>query len=262
MLRQGNVVYLDLHKTGSSFIARFLRKELLAPVDHWAKHQPPRRSSKRPGEVWLMSVRNPLDYYVSLWSFGREKRKWLYTAFDESVRDSLYGEGDHATFQRWIRHLFDAEGLVAKPENANGYSLPEQIRYANRCGVGLFTLRWLVLATSSPRVPRPEKEVTRSTDVGRFFERRNRVDVFVRLEHLNDDLREFALRPGVELREGALERLAAAAPANPSSHDKAAAYFDDSTRDLVLRGDKAVFRRHYPGVLERLTRVVASGDST
>ncbi len=187
MLKQGNVVYLDLHKTGSSTIAQFLKTELLAPPDHWRKHEPPRRLSKEPGDLWLMSVRDPLDYYVSLWSFGREKRKWVYQAFEESVRQSLYEPDDPPTFQRWLHHLFDAARIRETPKfegiliAGSGPIRPQRRDRPLHAA----------LARSGHVQPSDALAgavISASTDAADFFERHHRVDVFIRLENLLDDL--------------------------------------------------------------------------
>ena len=58
-----NVVYMDVQKTGSTAITRFLRLNLA--YAHWTSDKHARlRRQPEPGEVFLISRREPVELWV------------------------------------------------------------------------------------------------------------------------------------------------------------------------------------------------------
>ena len=189
MLHVGNLIYLDLHKTGSSTLVRFFKDEVVGETQRWRwKHEPPRDVEKHESDLWVMSVRNPLDYYVSLWAFGSKSQKGVYRAMDPSKRGTVYGNNEPETFRRWLSAVLDASNLALDPSHEPATHTGRNMHQAARAGIGLFSLRYLILSTSAPTLRNPRARVTKATDLRSFLEEHSRVDSYIRLENLHEDL--------------------------------------------------------------------------
>jgi hypothetical protein len=245
MLHVGNIVYLDLHKTGSSTLARFFKREIEGETHAWSKHKAAQDVVKQPGDLWVMSVRNPFDYYVSLWAYGRKSQRGLYRAVDPSMRGALYGNVEPTTFQRWMLDTFEARALAVDGTGQPLNHIGRHVLYAKRLGIGLLSIRYLMLATASPEMPFPESVMSKDTDFNSFLEEHNRVDRFIRLEYLHSDLEAVLADPMVQAKEGAMDRLKRDTPINPSSHGSAEDYYSEHTRRLVTERDSMIVERHY-----------------
>ena len=76
MLETSKWIYLDLEKTGSTF----LRKKLLDiyPISEFLitkKHLP---QTKKSTKIKIITIRDPFNYYFSLWSYGLERKGGIY----------------------------------------------------------------------------------------------------------------------------------------------------------------------------------------
>ncbi len=69
MVVTDKVIYLQLQKTGCSHIERLLKTHFPATTSSLKHRRLPDRTQTE-GKIVIGSVRNPWDWYVSLWSFG------------------------------------------------------------------------------------------------------------------------------------------------------------------------------------------------
>jgi hypothetical protein len=103
-------VYLDVQKTGSTFISHFLRKfctEKEIRREHHAR-LPEDFDTKK---FCFISVRDPLDQYLSLYSYGCEAQGKLFARlYNEGLGD--FYDGTWPGFRGWLN-------FVLEPENAN-----------------------------------------------------------------------------------------------------------------------------------------------
>ena len=68
MLEFEKLVYLDLQKTGSMFVKKFLRRFSATPEVASTNGLP--RAQRKDGALHVVSVRRPLTPYLSLYSHG------------------------------------------------------------------------------------------------------------------------------------------------------------------------------------------------
>ena len=251
------LVYLELQKTACTTIGAIL--EDLFDAEHVApKHGtlPDPATTK----VVVGSVRNPWDYYLSLWAFGCQGRGNFHRVVTnhhwpavgahrfapgrvlaELTRPvgrwrALYAEPHTAErFRAWlVRVHTPSHGGEFEPE----YGSSALCRFA-----GYATYRYCrlysgdlagVLGSRSPA------ELSASVE-GSYLPR-----AVIRMEHLADDLltavRTAGYEVGDELEHAVRER--ATTRTNVSSHGSYTDYYDDSTRDLVERRDQLVVARH------------------
>ena len=72
-----DLCYLEMYKTGSQHIVKLLEKSV-PEGKRIGNHNRPNDEVYKSNIYFLGSIRNPWDWYVSLWNFGCEKRGSLY----------------------------------------------------------------------------------------------------------------------------------------------------------------------------------------
>jgi hypothetical protein len=102
-------VYLDVPKTGSTFIKGLLRKQCIGPQIAGRAHSGISNGYDY-SKLCFISVRDPLDQYLSLYSFGCESKGGLYGRMRAMGAENLY-DGSWSGFLNWLR-------FVLKPGNA------------------------------------------------------------------------------------------------------------------------------------------------
>ncbi len=174
MLDFGKIVYLDVQKTGSSYIARFLKNTLELPLLARQMHAAPQ--ARRPDAFYFISVRNPLAQYISLYRYGLEGRGGMVARFSEAGMAGYY-QPDPAGFERWL-------AFIIAPENAAFFGT----RYHNsRPGlIGLQSFRFLSLSFINP-VPLLKAVREKSALRALYAEKKIHGHV-VKTETLNQDL--------------------------------------------------------------------------
>jgi hypothetical protein len=211
MLEFETFVYLPLQKTGSSFVAsffeRFCRERLLDD----SGHTPVDAEKYDPSKLYLISVRNPLEQYISLYSFGVTGGGRLYGRMRRLGYDSLY-DGTAEGFSFWLR-------TVLRPSSADmldrDYGALENSKVAHL--IGYQSYRYLKLA-----VPSAGKAMGRcqtQDELRTAYKEGNIVGFTLRTETLNADLAaliQTRLRTSMTNLDEALTYLQNAPPVNAS----------------------------------------------
>ena len=65
----GRIIYLDVEKTGSTFISKFLQENMACQRVRKVKHGRIGNDFKK-DSFYFISVRNPLSQYLSLYRYG------------------------------------------------------------------------------------------------------------------------------------------------------------------------------------------------
>ena len=132
-------VFLDVQKTGTTFIVRFLRefcteKELRKRLHNCVS------GDYDPNKFHFISVRNPLDQYVSLYSYGSERKGPLYKKFVLQGHGDLYA-GSWGGFKSWLDFALAPEnaGYLSRAYAAAGSGETHKL-------IGFQTYRFLELA--------------------------------------------------------------------------------------------------------------------
>jgi hypothetical protein len=251
------VVYLELQKTASTLIGSIL-VDLFGAENRYPKHGPLPADCRT--KFVVGSVRNPWDYYVSLWSFGgqgqgglhqRLTRRRLRAALraiprigplerelTKSTREwrSVYtARPTPESFRRWLVMIHDP-GRASELEARYGTS--EFGRVA-----GYATYRYCRLfAGDLETVLRASNPSELASILGASF----LPDAVVRMEHLADDLL-VALRVAGYAVDSSLEesvRARTRTAVNRSDHRPYAEYYDGPSRELVAERDSVLIERH------------------
>ncbi|PLS20320.1 hypothetical protein [Neptunicoccus cionae] len=227
MLDYGSFCYLDVQKTGSSFVVDFLKRHVAGePVKFFKHRRVSFKRAKQDGETfYFITARDPLDQYKSLYHFGLTKpnspiRRRLDAHF--SGGDSLYAEGA-AGFHNWLEFMLD-------PQNARFYEAPYAETHADM--FGYMTHRFLTLG-----LPGKHKELNAFKDreqVLRRYKNKGLPKAVIRNESLNADLAALIkseLGPNLLDAEAAVNELMTSdTRINASNRDDAK---DDLSDDLL-----------------------------
>jgi hypothetical protein len=225
MITTDRFVFLHLHKSGGTFVNESLLR-FLPDARHIGYHLP--RSLVPPHAAALPVlgfVRNPWSYYVSWYSFQRDRPNpnFLFRilsedgrlGFEETVRNMLnLGAGS-------VRLDLLLRALPAQYSN-QGLNLP---RFAlapirdTRLGFYTYLYRYLYAGGGKPAV------------VGR-------------LELLRDEFIPMLERVGQTVSAQMRQYVADEAPRNTSNHTDYADYYGAALRDLVAERDAEVIARH------------------
>ena len=177
MLEFESFVYLDVHKTGSSFIVSILKAHSKEKEIRLIRHEGVGAfydSSK----FHFISLRNPLDQYISLYSFGCDKNGLFRQRLNKLGHGNLYS-GTWNGFRSWLAFvLHPANARLLNEEYASMGSISDIIGYQSYRVLGL-ALRHRRKALTACK--------TRD-DVIAAYRTESIVDHIVRAESLRTDL--------------------------------------------------------------------------
>lgn len=182
----GKLVYLDLHKSGSTFVSQFLTETCTLPLVREWKHQRISRWRHRKSAFYFITVRHPISQYSSLFRYGLDRRGGLYERLERAGRADLY-RSDAASFNHWLRFVLNFENAALLGEGLE--KIPKEFN------LGLLSYRYLMLAILSPE--RTLSKKPRSVSLSEYVRERTIVNYVIRNENLNEGLTELAtkLRP-------------------------------------------------------------------
>jgi|TARA_R110002072_G_C7805268_1_gene521991 hypothetical protein len=234
----GRIVYLDVEKTGSSFISNFLQENLTCQRVKKVKHGRIGRNFKE-GSFYFISVRNPLSQYLSLYHYGCEGKGEIYDSIKKSGYSQLY-QPNKESFQHWLQFV-----LCAK----NAANLGPDYRAVDTELMGLQTFRFLAL--SFQNALKKLKAVHDYPTLCGLYEKRIHSQV-VRNESLRVDMKNLVdthLSSFVDT-ESAKRYLEKSPPINRSPKlDFDIESIDEETMSLVRRKERFLLEQFYPEAL-------------
>ena len=131
----GNLVYLDLHKTGSSYVSEFLRHSCLLREKKLVKHDWIREDFRKEAKYFI-TVRNPINIYSSLYRYGLDRRGLVYNSL--KVHNLL---DNYASFDNFVKIILDK-----KYAKLLGYGYNEKISEE----IGFISFRYMKLSLQYP----------------------------------------------------------------------------------------------------------------
>jgi hypothetical protein len=216
-------VYLDIEKTGSAFISQMLRR-FSAEKEIRRDHHEPMSLLYDPSKFYFISIRDPLDCYLSLYSFGCEFEGKLSQRLEKADLGKFY-KGTTEAFNNWLN-------FVLRPRNADmlgeGYNKVGHGRLAEL--VGFQTYRYLRLAL--PTCARLLAECDSTDDIRRVHAERKLPQFFVRHENFVENLCALfsgPLKNSLKDVDAAVAHVRSARPSNASHR------VDKAKPDFALR---------------------------
>lgn len=272
MFVSDKLVFTELHKTGGTHICHWLAK--LVGGQQIGKH------NRIPEHLWdrfiIGSVRNPWDWYVSLWAYGcagegsvrrqatrqidlgymvRElpaemgrrwphpvhsaRQLWHDAAKPAAAWRELYQDPeDVGAFRQWLRMMMDPARRFDVGEGF-GFS-PISLSF------GLLTYRYMKLFTRlGPELYRT-KELATLGGLTKVWRRKALASFIIRNECLEDDLLNALVQAGCTITDRQREALLDGknAKINASKRMKTSNYFDEASAQLVLEREAFIVNQY------------------
>lgn len=243
MLATDKFVYIQFQKTGCTHIARLL--ETYFDVRRFEKHSFYNRLKDE--RLFIGSMRNPWDWYVSLWAFGCAGHGAVRARFDEIMqkRVALFGDPGQSSFDdgvNWTK-------VYSDPHNKEHFRLwlramlgePGRRALAGTYGAsalrhctGFMGYRFCQFHIRYEKTGLLNAEVTTLDALAGFYADHKLIDRYIRMEQLEEDLAPIMAALGQEIT---VEALKAHGKTNASAHAPWFDYYDQETSDLVAARD-------------------------
>ena len=178
----GKLVYLDLQKTGSTFVSRFLNATCNLRLVKESKHGRI-RDRGHPSIFYFITVRHPVSQYSSLFRYGLDGRGALYERLAHRGMGFLYRK-DVESYNQWLRFVLDFRNAEVLGE---GFE-----RIPRDYDLGFLSYRYLMLS-----LPQPEKTILqkpKSVDIIEYAREKSIANHIIYNESFNEGLRELAMR--------------------------------------------------------------------
>lgn len=225
MIVTSRFVFLHLHKSGGSFVNEALRRHF-PEAKEIGYHLPRRLIPANLAALPVLGlVRNPWSYYVSWYSFQRERPT------PNALFRVLSNDGQ-LDFSATIHNMLDLgidgrllpvlEAALPADYGSRGLNLPGHALAPIRgTGLGFYSFLYRYLYGGGTGA----LHLTRMEDLPRGL-----LDLFTVIGHpVSEALRSYLL---------------VAPPRNPSRHAPYASYYDEALRERVARQDATVIRAH------------------
>ena len=175
MLEFKNFVYLDVQKTGSTYIRHFLQNFSRTPWITDQRHGPVDRYDS--DKLYIISCRDPLPQYLSLYSFGCREKGKLRRRLARAGMANFY-DGTIKGFTGWLE-------LVVDPATGQKY-LEDLDNHPILDLIGLQSLRFLRMAF--PAYLKVFETINEKNDVKDRLKTDGLYKVLLKTETLTDDL--------------------------------------------------------------------------
>jgi len=258
------LVYLQMQKTGSTHVTRVLKQHMKGKAKE--RHEQLENYEAYKDRLIVSSVRNPWDWYVSLWAFGCGgsggfHKYLIHTPWSEIrhaqrhggagalagslVRSAfrigrcpdwkaLYADASNeANFRTWLKLVLGEEGQHIQKE---GYATSDV-----KSVIGFKTYRFLALTTEFDKWNDIGLKVRTHEELARFADQHTIAKRILRMETLNHDIVDMLQSIGAKVT---LEDIDAIGRTNTSVHRKYDSYYDDETYELVAERDKFIIDRY------------------
>jgi len=242
MFISDNLAFVELHKTGCTHIGKLLMS-LISGIQR-GKHNPPAPVIVNSGRCMLGSIRNPWDWYVSLWAYGCDKKGLVYS---HTTRPLSPAAGDtrpaknprewnqcyadvHNTsaFQDWLHMMNDRK---YRNDFGEGYGNSPIAGYS-----GLLSFRYINLFCRHMPV-----SLSSFDDLITYEKQNCFINNFIRTEHLEDDLIYALESCNVVITEQQKQFIYSAGKTNTSAQRNLSAhYYDKKTTELVYEREKLI----------------------
>ncbi len=259
MFISDKIIFLQLDKTASTHIAKLLHS--VSPGTVLEKHS---QLEENAGDRCVIgSVRNPWDWYVSLWAYGchsrgkvfnqltrpfpkvsyrlikrsaRHPSDWGDTAkkiFSHIRKDHTYWKNvysnadDPNLFREWLRAILSEDG--------KRLLTGEYPHLPLRKFTGLMTHRFLYLFVEANVWRENANRIRSYGELQTMYTEHGVVDKFIKMEQLENDLTDILQYLKIDFDK---EEFISKRKTNTSKHYTASFYYDAETIELVRQQDQ------------------------
>jgi hypothetical protein len=175
--------FLELHKTGCTHIRKILNELLDGELvgSHNQAHSELFTGKRK----FLGSIRDPWEWYLSLWAFGCDKKGGVFNQTYQSEnsmewQDTYKNVHDAEAFRKWLHMMNDVDYLADLGE---GYCDRRISRIA-----GLMTYRYLILFCTKRGNMEKLNELSTLEQIKEYDKNNCFIDHFIQNETLEADL--------------------------------------------------------------------------
>jgi hypothetical protein len=226
----GDIVYLDLQKTGSTFVSEFLRFACVCPERKFQKHGWI-TDDLRSSATYFITVRHPHALYSSLYRYGLDRKGAIYNRLHRAGQ--LYA---YESLESFAQFLLDPDNSLTLHPQYSKYVASE---------IGFMSYRYLLLSLQNPL----KKVVACVAEGGRVSElmKESIVDLFLKNEALNLDLSRLSteLLPQYFDPGRAGEFLNRAPRINQSTTESAGLTLRSGELLKIIASKEALLMQHY-----------------
>lgn len=246
MIEYKKFIYLDVYKTGSTHINFLLKKIVKEKPVRVKRHAPltkGRPFTWKGGKLVFATVRNPWDWYVSMWAYGHTVENPLYEhikqGFGQDKLNELYEmDNPKVAFPKWLKSMHDPAFLA---QALKGHRLPT----SGLMGfMGFYTYRFMRVTMPYPEIFL-RKPFINSMDGAIAAQRKWAMyDVLMKSETLDQEFAEFAATRGRELgfSDNAVDIINKQAEKHKNVSKRTLEsyrdYYTDELRELVATRDR------------------------
>tara|TARA_B100000401_G_C52697271_1_gene667314 strand:- start:28 stop:822 length:795 start_codon:yes stop_codon:yes gene_type:complete len=261
MFISNKVCFLELEKTGISSIKKYLKHHISDGVIT-RPHDYVTEDILQQKILFLGSIRNPLDWYISRWSYGCMMKnddslfknfvnKRLNLNRINAIEGQLSNKIKYLKNQIFKKNKY-IENLYSDPFNKNNFrlwlkelltmgkksSLAEHYFFTSlNKNFGYMTYRYLIMFTN----PKHRREIyfklNNLNDIKEFDKRYVFINNFVKIENLKDDLKKVIDKLNINEKVD-IETV------NPSKRNRELNYYyDNETINIVKNYDKFLFEK-------------------
>jgi hypothetical protein len=216
MIEFETLCYLQNQKTGCTFVETLLRTFCSEGIVRYEKHRA--APARKPGKFYFVSVREPLDAYLSLFNYGLDGKGELFERLGAAGHGNLYAAGIEGC-AGWLEFVLDvANAPLIYPHR--GMPLARDL--------GLMSFRFLRLATLG--FEQAATSLQGEAAIRAFAKREQLVNTVIRYESMVPELQKLVkgpLRHAFADVPAALAWLEQSPPINASTRRK-------GNRDIAL----------------------------
>jgi hypothetical protein len=272
MFVSDKLIFTELQKTGGSHILRCL--EAIINGQRIGKHN--RVPENLRDRFVVGSVRNPWDWYVSLWGYGCAHQGGVFARTTQRYKPSYYwrqlnkemgqtwlspsqymrqfvsdtgkpvndwratysDSNDPVHFRRWLKMILTPE---RKYDVGEGFGFSPVSHHS-----GLLTYRYLKLFTSLDADLYSSEALASQSNLRSIFQAKKFVNQIIRNEHLETDLILSLENGGVELTEEQRTWICAGKTqkTNTSAREGVEYYYDQDSIELIKDRESLIIEMH------------------
>ncbi len=268
MFINDNLLFIEMQKTGGSHILKLLSKFVGGEI--YGKHH--RLTDDLADRFVFGSIRNPWDWYVSLWAYGVEGKgairarttkgldidycfrmlpksmgkNWLsFYQFITTIRndlskhtlkwESVYNNSnDPNLFRNWLKLML---GYNYRFDIGEAYGFSPLSSHS-----GLMTYRYLRLFTLGDKIY-SDQNLSQPEGLYEFDKKHNVAQGIIRMEELEEDFITILKQTQYSLTGMQIEEIFSSKKTNTSSRHKTSYYYDQETLDLVAHKEQFLIEK-------------------
>ncbi len=247
------IIYLALHKTGCSHVLKLLHSVAELSGREIGKHNtiyqvPANALGNFDAKIKSGNIRNPWDWYVSLWAFGCMKKGALYEQIiNKNILKKILhprsyftpvakwkavyeNPDDPALFREWLK-------MVLQTRRKDIIHFGDEKVSLN---IGLLTYRYLQLYNYD--FQKNISVISTQNDVADFDKKNNFINHFLRNESLEPDFMALMKNAGIETE--LISATSSIPKTNASKRKSYASYYNEETINMVAEQEAYIIQKH------------------